>query len=376
MSFVWLVALWHKLLPEGAYLPLFPHGCAFSMKSKNGEHMLDLIQGMALGCMLLLAMIVLRDFGRLAVARVFLLLLMAGSCMLLNGYLPPRWQWITADLMTTVPALFWLLCQLAFAHKPRFKSVWTFVAVYSFLAPALARPLGGSWPVSEPLHLLGWQLPSYCEYLLTLHGLWVVAANWRDDLVESRRQMRGIVIGGVGIAVLVIIVSMNTGQGARLPLALVVLLSCLITGYFLLHGKTGVLLGASPVVHGELVDTETVEPVLDKDVQRLNSLMAGGFYRTEYLTLGILAEALHLPEYKTRQLINQTLGYRNFNDYINQLRISEACQRLLAEPQTPVLNISLDVGYRTLSSFNRAFKDIQGCSPTAYREAHPDQETA
>lgn len=338
--------------------------------------MLDVIQGMALGCLLLLGMIVLRDFGRLAVARVFLLVLLAGSCMLLHSYVPESWQWLTSDIMTTVPALFWLLCQLAFAHKPKFKSVWTFIALYSFLAPAIARPFGGSWPASEPLHLFGWLLPSYCEYLLTLHGLWVVAANWQDDLVESRRQMRGIVIGGVGVAVMVIIVSMNTGLGGRLPLALVVLACALVTAYFLLHGRVGALLGATPPVSAELVTPTPPEPVLDKDVQRLRALMADGFYRTEFLTLGLLAENLHLPEYKTRMLINQTMGYRNFNDYINQLRISEACRRLLAEPQTPVLNISLDVGYRTLSSFNRAFKDIQGCSPTAYREAHPDHKTA
>lgn len=338
--------------------------------------MLDVIQGMALGCLLLLGMIVLRDFGRLAVARVFLLVLLAGSCMLLHVYVPEGWQWVTSDIMTTVPALFWLLCQLAFAHKPRFKSVWTFIALYSFLAPAFARPYGGSWPVAEPLHLLAWQLPSYCEYMLTLHGLWVVAANWRDDLVESRRQMRGIVIGGVGVAVMVIIVSMNTGLGARLPLALVVLTCALVTGFFLIQGRAGALLGTAQPQGAELVTPTPPEPVLDKDVQRLNALMQGGFYRTEFLTLGLLAENLHLPEYKTRMLINQTLGYRNFNDYINQLRISEASRRLLAEPMTPVLNISLDVGYRTLSSFNRAFKDIQGCSPTAYREAQSAQETA
>ena len=34
-----------------------------------------------------------------------------------------------------------------------------------------------------------------------------------------------------------------------------------------------------------------------------------------------------------------------------------------------LLNIALDVGYRTLSSFNRAFKDIFKQTPTAYRQA-------
>jgi AraC-like DNA-binding protein len=103
------------------------------------------------------------------------------------------------------------------------------------------------------------------------------------------------------------------------------------------------------------------------DACKLNTLMQQGFYRTEHLTLKDLATELELPEYKTRSLINQTLGYRNFNDYINQLRIHEAAERLKSEPDSPVLNISLDVGYRTLSSFNRAFKDIMSMSPSEYR---------
>ena len=45
-----------------------------------------------------------------------------------------------------------------------------------------------------------------------------------------------------------------------------------------------------------------------------------------------------------------------------------AAERLRNEPDTPVLNISLDVGYRTLSSFNRAFRDIQNATPTEYRQ--------
>ena len=95
--------------------------------------------------------------------------------------------------------------------------------------------------------------------------------------------------------------------------------------------------------------------------------MNEGFYRTEHLTLKMLAEKILLPEYKARALINKKLGYRNFNDYINQLRINEAARRLLAEPETPILNIALDIGYRSLSSFNRAFKDITKLTPSDFR---------
>lgn len=75
-----------------------------------------------------------------------------------------------------------------------------------------------------------------------------------------------------------------------------------------------------------------------------------------------------MPEYKIRGVINKELGYRNFNEFINEYRIAEAAQRLISEPDTPISNIALDVGYRTLSSFNRAFRKEKDTTPTAYRE--------
>jgi AraC-like DNA-binding protein len=100
----------------------------------------------------------------------------------------------------------------------------------------------------------------------------------------------------------------------------------------------------------------------------VKGIMSEGFYRQEKLTLRDLAVALGLPEYKVRKVINKELGYRNFNEFINEYRINEAALRLLAEPDTPISNIALDVGYRTLSSFNRAFRKEKETTPTAYRE--------
>ena len=155
--------------------------------------------------------------------------------------------------------------------------------------------------------------------------------------------------------------------------------AALIVAGLLLKGRTGVLLGPSKAdevvkdtASSELEQVATansIEPEIDEGGIRLQQVMEEGFYRTEKLTLSKLSEKIELPEYKTRALINQKLGYRNFNDYINQLRIAEAGQRLISEPETPILNIALDVGYRTLSSFNRAFKEILEQPPTAYRQS-------
>lgn len=338
-----------------------------------------LLTGFSLGCAAVIFLIVARDFGHLSVARVFLALLVAASAFLLNNVIDQEWRWLTSDIMTMLPALFWLLCQLAFSRRPQLLSIWSGLAFYSFIAPAFSRPFEGSNELSGWLYLWGWQLPRLSEYVVILHGMWVVVANWSDDLVEPRRKLRGALLGIVGVAALWVTVSLNTGYGSIACLPIVVGVAALVVASLLLKGRKGVLLGLSmPPEEGD--DSRSAEPVVEEVVEgketifddegrKLQQIMDEGFYRTEKLTLKKLSEKIDLPEYKTRALINQKLGYRNFNDYINQLRIAEAGERLVSEPETPILNIALDVGYRTLSSFNRAFKEILEQPPTAYRQS-------
>ena len=92
-------------------------------------------------------------------------------------------------------------------------------------------------------------------------------------------------------------------------------------------------------------------------------------YREEGVTIRELADKLDIREYRLRRLINGHLGYRNFNSFLNHYRIEEVALRLVA-PETrhlPVLSIALDVGYRSLSPFNKAFKEIKGMTPIEYR---------
>jgi len=332
-----------------------------------------LLTGFALGVMAVTFLIVARDFGHLDVGKAFLAILLAGACFVAHPHLPVFLHSVASDISTMVPALFWLLCRVAFSYRPKVFSFSGALALYTFTAPALSRLMGVSYHDGSIWSLLGWHIPMYGEYAIILLGLWTVWANWEDDLVESRRRLRGIVLTGVGTSVLLVVIPLNTGVvGVWLPYLSISVIT-LICAYSLMRGRNGVLFGIpsqSPNLPQEVVDVQEEQPDSEQEANAvlLKKIMSEGFYRTEHLTLKILADQLGLPEYRTRALINQTLGYRNFNDYINHLRIDEAAQRLLEDLQTPVLNISLDVGYRTLSSFNRAFKDIQDMSPSQYRQ--------
>ena len=75
-----------------------------------------------------------------------------------------------------------------------------------------------------------------------------------------------------------------------------------------------------------------------------------------------------MGEAALRTLINQELGYRNFNDFLHHYRLQEAAGRLATE-DLPILTIALDCGYGSIGPFNRAFRQRFGMTPTEYRAA-------
>ena len=87
------------------------------------------------------------------------------------------------------------------------------------------------------------------------------------------------------------------------------------------------------------------------------------------MTITAVAARLGVPEYRLRRAINQGLGARNFNAYLNSFRLQEA-EEALADPEqrdVPILIIAMDAGFGSLAPFNRAFRDRHGCTPTEYR---------
>ncbi len=87
----------------------------------------------------------------------------------------------------------------------------------------------------------------------------------------------------------------------------------------------------------------------------------------EDLTLDAVANELHLSKYYVSHLINRELN-RNFNDYINDLRVGAAC-KLLSETHRKIADISEEVGFGTIRSFNRAFQASMHQTPAQWRAA-------
>jgi AraC-like DNA-binding protein len=56
----------------------------------------------------------------------------------------------------------------------------------------------------------------------------------------------------------------------------------------------------------------------------------------------------------------------NFTEYVSRVRVEKA-RNLLLNPNLRISEIAYEVGFQSLTHFNRVFKKITGQSPTDYR---------
>lgn len=103
---------------------------------------------------------------------------------------------------------------------------------------------------------------------------------------------------------------------------------------------------------------ERIETLLDRDK----------IYQEPSYTRADLARELQTPENVLSKIINLHFG-KSFPQLLNERRVEDA-KRLLAETDAPVKIIAGEVGFNSMASFNRVFRDLAGSTPTLYRNEH------
>jgi len=88
-------------------------------------------------------------------------------------------------------------------------------------------------------------------------------------------------------------------------------------------------------------------------------------HQTEELSLSQVAKAVNMSSYYFCKMFKKIAGI-NFTDYVARVRI-EKSKNLLLNPNLRVSEIAFEVGFQSLTHFNRVFKKILGQSPTDYR---------
>jgi AraC-like DNA-binding protein len=203
------------------------------------------------------------------------------------------------------------------------------------------------------------------------------AAQWRADLVEPRRRLRMvIVVMGTAYTVVTATARLLSHDGrlsawmSVVDSAMLLAIAALLAGRVLQLQPSELFAPRGPAAPPPEPPPPAPDPAEDRMAAALQRLMAEErAYRTEDLTVAVLAGRLGTPEYRLRRLINQRLGHRNFNAYVNGFRLDEA-KRALADPaqrEVPVLTIALDAGFQSIGPFNRAFKADTGQTPTEFR---------
>jgi AraC-like DNA-binding protein len=88
-------------------------------------------------------------------------------------------------------------------------------------------------------------------------------------------------------------------------------------------------------------------------------------HHTEDLSLGQVAEAVHTSVFYFCKLFRKVTG-TTFTEFVSRTRVERA-KNLLLNPNLRISEIAYEVGFQSLTHFNRVFKKIVGESPTEYR---------
>lgn len=226
---------------------------------------------------------------------------------------------------------------------------------------------------------LDWLVPVCRTTSVLLFTGLLLLAIWtsRDDLVEHRIRARpafAVAITGLGI-----VLTAMQGENAVTPTVTVALansggtaLVAMAVALWFFKADMDRWPGA-PQPGNAPQSRPKPMPADIAVLRRVRAAMDQGAWRREGLTIGALASDLGVPEHRLRRAINTGLGHRNFSSFVNQARI-QAAKAQLRDPDLgtlTVLEICYDVGFSSLGPFNRAFKEVTGMSPTAWRRNPP-----
>jgi AraC-like DNA-binding protein len=99
-----------------------------------------------------------------------------------------------------------------------------------------------------------------------------------------------------------------------------------------------------------------------------NRLESGKLYLDSDLTLTRLSVLTGVSKHHLSEVLNRHAG-KNFYEFINGYRVDFVRKRLAEDTDRTILDIALEAGFSSKSTFNAIFKQFTGQTPTQYRKA-------
>ncbi|MBR0791018.1 AraC family transcriptional regulator [Bradyrhizobium manausense] len=328
--------------------------------------------------LLMLAVSLLSDFRKVLAARLGAAFALGSAAHAASYSVDvtsriPLWHAPLIAISTGTMVVFWLFTRSLFDDEFRLRWwhgwVWALVTAFSFAGCVWIAPSGHVRFSVTVVNLI------VLGFIALAIGQMI--ASWPTDLVERRRRVRVFIVcatalyGGLNAVLQIAVAGHHVGAAAETINAGALACTVAAIVYAMMRVDGADLFPAAVEPATDVFSQPAAEGAADqKLIDALMRLMADErIYRQENITIGALAGRLKIPEYRLRRLINQRLGYRNFNVFLNNHRIEEA-KAALADPtqaEVPVITIAMDAGFQSLGPFNRAFKAVTGVTPTEYR---------
>ncbi len=206
------------------------------------------------------------------------------------------------------------------------------------------------------------------QLLLVGISIYIILRGRKNDLIEMRLKVRIYILITLILFVIPILVTAFTNGKPLNPdiallLSIQLFLLCLLVNIALLKFNPKANLQGDVIK--DIVKLEHQDPALTKI---LDTMKQGKLYEDHELRIANFAAMVNISEVQLRKKINHGLGFRNFNQFVNTFRIEDAKSRLIENPDLPILTIAMDVGFKSISSFNTGFRAQTGLSPTDYRQ--------
>ncbi|MDP2286241.1 MAG: AraC family transcriptional regulator [Pseudohongiella sp.] len=351
-----------------------------------------LFRTMVMGQLVLLGALLLKEPGTPVTRLLLACGISVAALIVLTAPIPDQHYGLLRNVLLVLTdafsLLFWLLIRYLFEDDFSIGPTSAVKkALFTLLMLVYLYALGvraGITPIHDLIHWVG--------LFLIVHTVYIAIRGYANDLLDARRRARIVLVLVIGLYSTVLVVFELIDERFRNAALyglvnagiLLIAITFGIGRVFSLRFTSGVVHDGTHQTdessndrqdntaknHEAVVLTRTLQdPVLSELKHALDSFIAQKCYQQNGLTITALAKQLDCPEHKLRRLINQTMGHRNFNSFLNELRVNDACQLLGDANQNvlPVLSIALSLGYDSIGPFNRAFKAQTGLTPGDYR---------
>ncbi|PCJ28647.1 MAG: hypothetical protein COA96_00235 [SAR86 cluster bacterium] len=349
--------------------------------------------GLAISQLSLMGAFIFSNFRHQKQARVLIVFCICLISFLLSSISAlnsnPLISMVLAILTIMTPAVLWVFSLLFFGDDEKIPPYGLALIFFYITVRIVVRTLGMlGYDLGLFGYYFGYMIPVLIMLGLSIHVIYMGIEGLKADLIEERRKIRIPFVISMGIVVvftllfgaLSSLITQLSSSNSSLPFTDVITLVIIASIFFWTLGLNLAAFGASSNVKVLLQNSSPIDlrqasnkydaPTCSKEdklMEKINEAMdEQKLYHETGFTIAMLAHKLSTSEHRLRATINRTLGFRNFNQFLNYYRIREA-KHLVAETEEPIANIAMEVGYNSLSSFNKAFKESLGLPPRKFR---------